>query len=411
MTKQKELIFIPSMSTGEYGKYCQKNIPLSGSITTRFYSSDFPAEYRHNYFLLTAGHFYKKKGIRKEWGLEDTFVMGDSGGYQIATGAIKWSTAIRQEIFEWLEDNSDVALNIDIPPFANYLGKYEECLEISYDNFKYFEKNQTGKTKFLNVLHGGNLKNRIKWYDKVKGFEFKGWACGGSRAPYNLASSLVVLVQNKEHIKSTNEYLHILGATKVQDFFFLSQVQKSLNEVGSNMQVTTDSSTPSRGMAFGLYYAGVNYKNDSFMSLHIPKQFSANKNYVAPDCLGTILPYQYDLPMPRACEFDKILDGAYTYGDCLNNVNHSQMFMTLHNAMFFVEVQNQISRYVMHHDYLLEQFTTSETFKVMKILDQIIKSDTPEKVLMANEQFLLSLSPIVTDSTVNSTSVSDFFSL
>ena len=136
MTKQKELVFIPSMSTGEYGKYCQKNIPLSGSITTRFYSSDFPAEYRHNYFLLTAGHFYKKKGIRKEWGLEDTFVMGDSGGYQIATGAIKWSTAIRQEIFEWLEDNSDVALNIDIPPFANYLGKYEECLEISYDNFK-----------------------------------------------------------------------------------------------------------------------------------------------------------------------------------------------------------------------------------------------------------------------------------
>ena len=35
--------------------------------------------------------------------------MGDSGGYQIASGAIKWKPELKTQVFEWLENNSDIA--------------------------------------------------------------------------------------------------------------------------------------------------------------------------------------------------------------------------------------------------------------------------------------------------------------
>ena len=401
--------YYPSFSTGEFANDCKQNKLLGGKLTPRFYSDEFTVEHQHKLFLLTAGHLYKKMDIRKQMGLENAFVMGDSGGYQIAMGAIKWDQSVRQQIFEWLEANSDLAMNIDIPPYGDMAGKFDECLTISYDNFKYFEKSQTGKTKFLNVLQGNNFQQRIKWYEKVKDFEFKGWSCGGCRLPYRLAANITALVEGKEHFKSNNEFLHILGTSKISDFFFLYQIQKSLVEVGSKMQVTTDSSSPSRSVAFGLYYIGANLNIDSFKSLHIPKANSTNKSFVPPDCIKTILPHQYDMPMPASTEFDKLIAGMYTYGDCVNNINDSTMFMTLHNFMVFQDVQKIISDFVYHHDYLLEQVTSKETFRVMRILDEIIKSDNPRKVLLQNESYLVGLSTVINASTVKDHSISDFF--
>ena len=90
--------------------------------------------------------------FRDQLGLDDgVLVFGDSGGFQIATGALKWDKTIRERIFHWLEANSDVAANLDIPPRAKYENRFAESMEISFDNFKWFEKHQSGKTKFLNV--------------------------------------------------------------------------------------------------------------------------------------------------------------------------------------------------------------------------------------------------------------------
>jgi len=412
MTVYPKMQYYPSFSTGEFANDCKDpNKLLGGKLTPRFYSKEFPQEFQHPYFLLTAGHLYKKMDIRKTMGLEDALVMGDSGGYQIAMGAMKWDMSVRQQIFEWLEANSDIAMNIDIPPYGDMTGKFDECIDISYDNFKYFEKNQTGKTKFLNVIQGNNFQQRLKWYDKVKDFEFKGWSCGGCRLPYRLAANMTALIEGKEHLKDRNEYLHILGTTKISDFFFLSQLQKSLVEVGSKMRVTTDSSSPSRSVAFGLYYVGANLNLDTFKSLHIPKAISTNKAFVAPDCLQTILPHQLDMPMPASTEFDKIIKGMYTYGDCVNNLNDSTMFMTLHNFMLYQDVQTVIADFVYHHDYLLEQVTSKDTFHVMRILDEIIKSDNPRKVLLKNESYLIGLSTVINNSTVKDNSISEFFTV
>jgi hypothetical protein len=407
----KRPIFFPSFSTGEFANECKQNKILGGKVPVRFYSKDFPEEYRHPYFLITAGHLYKKKDFRAQLGLEDAFVMGDSGGYQIAMGAIKWDMNIRHEIFEWLENNSDLAMNIDIPPYGDMAGKFDQCLTISVDNFKYFADKQTGKTKFLNVLQGNNYKQRLKWYNAVKDFEFSGWSLGGCRIPYRFCAAITALVQGKEHLNPRNEYIHILGTTKINDFFYLSQLQKSLSEVGSNMTVTTDSSSPSRSVAFGLYYIGANLNIDSFKSIHIPKANSANKKFVVPECIQTILPHQYDMPMPVVTEFDKLLSPLYTYGDCVNNVNDSTMYMSMHNFMLYQDVMKTVSNYVNHHDYLLSQVSSATTRKVMKIIDEIVKSDDPEKILHANESYLVSLSTVVNRSNSTESVHNEFFDI
>ena len=46
---------------------------------------------------------------RDRYGLDDdVLVLGDSGGFQLATGAIKWDPSFKKTIFDWLEANCDL---------------------------------------------------------------------------------------------------------------------------------------------------------------------------------------------------------------------------------------------------------------------------------------------------------------
>ena len=121
LKKQKEFIYFPSLSAGGFASNLIKDTKLSNGTTCRFYDDSYPEEFRHKAFLITAGHYYKKMDIRDQFGLgKDTLVFGDSGGYQIATGALKYTDDLREKIFHWLEANSDVAANLDIPPKTVY---------------------------------------------------------------------------------------------------------------------------------------------------------------------------------------------------------------------------------------------------------------------------------------------------
>ena len=53
-------LFIPSLSAGGTASSLQKNRDIEPGLTSRFYSKDFPEEFRHPYFLITAGHLQIK---------------------------------------------------------------------------------------------------------------------------------------------------------------------------------------------------------------------------------------------------------------------------------------------------------------------------------------------------------------
>jgi hypothetical protein len=212
----KEFLYIPSLSAGSMVSAFKKGTTFEDGTTMRFFAKEYPAEWRHPYFLVTAGHHYKKMDFRQQLGLDDgTFVFGDSGGFQIATGALKWDGNIREKIFHWLEANSDVAANLDIPPRVTFENRFNDSMDISFDNFKWFEKHQSGKTKFLNVIQGTFNEEYSTWYHKFKDFDFNGWCIGGPKKLVDFMYVIALMLQEREFEKKHVQYVHLLGISKI----------------------------------------------------------------------------------------------------------------------------------------------------------------------------------------------------
>ena len=365
-----KFIYFPSFSAGAMGSSLAKNVKLKNDLSIRFYSEEFPEKYRHTDILITAGHHFKKDDYKNDLGLTDkNLVMGDSGGYQIASGAIKWDMSIRERIFKWLEHNSDIAMNLDIPPKIKYEGMYEECLKISKDNFKYFADNQSGNTDFLNVVQGTNDLEYINWYNEMKDYPFQGWAVGGGgRNVYAFMSGVMSLLQGGEHLKDTNKYFHILGISKIKDFLMLNQLQKSLNEVDSNIVVTTDSSSPDRAVVFGSYYHSYDFKKPAFRSINVPKYDDTFKDQV----------FKH---LPVATEFDReYLREALTWDDTIDWKGQCTMAIRLHNFMVFKEAIEKAEYYVYSHDYIKKQVLSNDMYELLDSIDAMVKSDKPREV-------------------------------
>jgi hypothetical protein len=243
----KEFLYIPSLSAGSMVSAFKKGTTFEDGTTMRFFAKEYPAEWRHPYFLVTAGHHYKKMDFRQQLGLDDgTFVFGDSGGFQIATGALKWDGNIREKIFHWLEANSDVAANLDIPPRVTFENRFNDSMDISFDNFKWFEKHQSGKTN--------------------------GWCIGGPKKLVDFMYVIALMLQEREFEKKHVQYVHLLGISKISDFFILGTIQHLLNELtDGRVQLMSDSSSPGQYPVFGTYLHSGNYKTQTFTELYFPK--------------------------------------------------------------------------------------------------------------------------------------------
>lgn len=371
--------YFPSFSVGAFGDGLRRNFKFKDGFSIRFYSDDFPQEFRHNEFLVSAGHLIKScPDCYNDMGFTDkNLVMGDSGGYQIASGATKWKPEMTKQSFDWLEKNSDVSMNLDIPPRATYAGKFDECLQLSKENFKYFADNQTGATDFMNVLQGTNENDYGRWYREVKDFPFQGWAIGGiGSSYYRFAASLMTLLEGKEHLQDTMKYLHILGTSRVTYFLLLLQLQKSFEEIGSDIIITTDSSSPDRAVVFGTYYMGYSLKRGVWESIGFPNE--ANHEEVVEEFVALTNPTfpfvtEFDTELSKHVDFRDIkqtvgTEGAYTYG------------MRLHNFQFFRDVIHRLESIVYGHDFILKQSVSSDMYKMMHSIDEMIKSDNPRTV-------------------------------
>mgnify|MGYP001158097133 FL=1 len=379
--KQKEFIYFPSLSAGGFASSLIKDTKLSNGTTCRFYDDSYPEEFRHKNFLITAGHYYKKMDIRDQFGLgKDSLVFGDSGGYQIATGALKYSDDLREKIFHWLEANSDVAANLDIPPKTVYENKFYECADISYDNFAWFEKNQSGKTKFLNMLQGSNPQEYDWWYQKFKHFEFNGWAIGGPQKLVDFMWALALMLKNREFEKVNLEYLHLLGISKISDFFILSTIQKCLNKhYGNRIIVTTDSSSPGQYPVYGTYLHSHNFKKLSFTDVYMPKGAKDEDGNVQKldllDAPDQLVPCSLDCP---ACK-------DFTW-DMLNDYNSSAVpRMVLHNVHVFDHTIKEVNKIVAAHREVAQYVVPNNLAAVLKSIYEMFED--PDAAITTYEKY------------------------
>jgi hypothetical protein len=387
MTKFK---YFPSFSVGAFGSSLMKDNKLIHKITgeeqsMRFYTKDFPEQYRHNEFLASAGHLYRRPGdYYTDMGFtSDNIIMGDSGGYQICSGAIKWNPAIKEDIFTWLEANSDVAMNLDIPPRITFEGKFQECLEISKENFKYFADRQTGATQFLNVIQGVNEFEFKTWYDEVKQFPFNGWAIGGSGGGfYKLMSGLMVLLEGKEHLKPSTKYIHILGTSRINYFILMLYMQKIFDEMGLDITVTTDSSSPDRSVVFGTYYIGASMKRGTWETINFPNE--ANHADIVDELVALNNPR-----WPFVTEFDDWLSQYIDFRDITQSDAEGPytFSMRLHNFEFFKDIIHRLENVVYGHPYIFEQVVNADTVKLAHSLEEMVKSDNPRQVFEKYKQF------------------------
>ena len=235
------------------------------------------------YVLYSAGQFDRAQIRTPDMVSErskDTVVVGDSGGYQIGTGKLKevsgwakhvkdpnyvaglWTTqvSIRDRILRWLDRYSDYAMTLDMPlwvlnnpkasssPFAKLSA--QQLIDLSYDNLKYFADNRgkaTGaKAKYLNILQDAGGDTGERWYQRVKDFDFEGWAFGGDTK--NGIEPLLKWVRrllDDGKLNSKTEWLHVLMMSPPVNSVLLTALQRRLREIlGNNIIVSYDSSSP-----------------------------------------------------------------------------------------------------------------------------------------------------------------------
>jgi hypothetical protein len=219
----------------------------------------------------------------------NTVIVGDSGGFQAATGVLKYpwhpknkqspedhakdQDDVRMKLLRWLEATADYSMVLDWPTYAlvKYgldpvtgaslhpaLKTFGDCLTGSLENHEFFIKHRKeGATKFLNVLQGRNEEEGDIWWDATKDLPFESWAFSNVQASNFSINLRRLIIMRDEHYLEGREWLHYLGNGKIKAGCALTSVQRALRKyVDPNLTVSFDAASPFVMTAKGQMYYG-----------------------------------------------------------------------------------------------------------------------------------------------------------
>lgn len=292
------------------------------------------AYYSYKYGLYSAGHAERNLSkcddrepmIHKRD--KDTVLIGDSGGFQIATGVIKmdWATVktaagdkLREEILRYLEHTADWSMTLDVPAFAALpplsektgLTKFQDCLDVSEYNLHYFMKNRVpGATKFLNVLSGSSNENSKDWYETVKHFSIpesveamgytrdrtlEGWAFAGVNMR-DMKTALERLIDLREDgLLETKDWIHFLGIGRLDWACFLTAIERQLKKYNPRINISFDAASPF--VAAGGYALSYNYNYFS----HNQLTYAMGRGLDEKSLKGSTMDMPYQGPIMERC--------------------------------------------------------------------------------------------------------------
>ena len=255
-------------------------------------------------------------------------IIGDSGGYQIGKGVIKFdwkdfegnkANKVRSDILNWLELTSDWAMTLDVPTWAaddlnspkTGLKSFQDTLDGTIYNNKFFQKNRLGQTKLLNVLQGDDWETAQIWYDKVKDFEFEGWAMGGiNMCDMEVMLKRLIIMRDEKKLDG-KDWMHVLGTSQLDWACFLTQVQRQVRKnINDKFTISFDSASAFLSTANGLVYTH---------NLFTPKRWS----YImekAPDdkrLKGSTIPFPFKSAIGERLTLGDVC--AYGEGDLNKN--------------------------------------------------------------------------------------------
>jgi len=283
--------------------------------------------FTYKYALYSAGHAQLdlEKSMTQESMIQDrdrpnTMILGDSGGYQIGKGVLKFdwlnfegpeATKTRQKILEWLELTADWSMMLDVPTWAcdhihspkTGLKTFEDCLEKTRYNNDYFLQNRLGQTKWLNVLQGGDWDTAEKWYrgvvefsdpkGKYAGKEAEGWAFGGANMCKMDITLKRLMTMRDEGMLTGKNWIHFLGTAQLDWSCYLTLIQRQIRKhINEELTISFDCASPFIATAHGLVYTN---------AVHTPKRWSVIMDK-APDnkaLSGSDIPFPFESEIGR----------------------------------------------------------------------------------------------------------------
>ena len=281
--------------------------------------------FTYRYGLYSAGHAQLdlNKSMVQESMIQQrdrskTMILGDSGGYQIGKGVLKFdwldfegksANKTRQSILEWLELTADWSMMLDVPTWAcdhihspkTGLKTFEDCLDKTRFNNDYFLQNRLGQTKWLNVLQGSDWDTAEKWYDGVKEFsdpkgkyagkEAEGWAMGGANMCKMDITLKRLMTLREDNLLKGKDWMHFLGTAQLDWSCYLTLIQRQIRKhINENFTISFDCASPFIATAHGLVYTNAQHTN---------KRWSVIMDK-APD--NKSLSGRSDIPFPFASE-------------------------------------------------------------------------------------------------------------
>ncbi len=290
----------------------------------------------YKFALYSAGHAQLdiNKSMTQESMIQQrdrskTMILGDSGGYQIGKGVIKFdwqnfegpeANKTREKILTWLDVTADWSMMLDVPTWAcdhihspkTGLKTFEDCLEKTRFNNEYFIQNRLGAkdggTKLLNVLQGSNWENAEAWYQGVKEYSdtskygdraAEGWAMGGANMCKMPITLRRLITMRFDGMLEGKDWMHFLGTAQLDWACYLTSIQRQIRKhVNENFTISFDCASPFIATAHGLVYTNAQHTN---------KRFSVIMDK-APD--NKSLSGRHDIPFPFESDFGRRLTVA-----------------------------------------------------------------------------------------------------
>ena len=255
--------------------------------------------WHYKWCLASAANFAGAKDNIITHASPGTVILGDSGGYQIGTGAIKglgdWQRAQKSpadimrlwseselpfDIVRWLDAHCDYAMTIDIPLWARSVARQQtpfhhlstqQLIALSVANLDLVTKHRDRQTgaKFLNVLQAyaapsdeaASFASEEAWFSAVKDYEFDGWALAGDvgmRGGLKRVLRRLLILRDNGLLKSPRNWCHILGISTTEWAVCLSAVQRAIRRtVNPDFTVSYDSASGNKLAGKAKQYAMV----------------------------------------------------------------------------------------------------------------------------------------------------------
>jgi len=303
-TQNDYAYFLPSIS-GFYGTFIGKQrygeyvdtarIPIGlGGVEGLNFLNPSKGAFQYKWALYSAGHaeldinkFSEKEDMVRNRDRDSSWLLGDSGGFQIAKGLWpgKWAdpncplaAKKRKLVVDWMEEYMDYGMMLDIPTWtfqdpkaaaAAGIHSYQDAVDATHINARYYMANRRGNFKVLNVLQGSNHADADGWYNEFKdycdptkypGTYFNGWAMGGQNMcdVHLILRRLVHMIYDGLLEEGLHDVMHFLGTSKLEWAILLTDIQRAIRKYhNKNFMITYDCASPFLATANGQIYHSI----------------------------------------------------------------------------------------------------------------------------------------------------------